>query len=123
MHHLQANSSSVLIAGSETTATMLSGVTYMLLKNPEALKKVTDEVRTTFTSASEITLTSVNVLTYMLACLNESLRSYPPVPFGMPRQVPPGGAHILGRYIPEGVSPRPFPFPLSPRSCNASTNK
>lgn len=48
MHHLQANSSSVLIAGSETTSSMLSGVTYLLLSNPEALNKVVDEVRTSF---------------------------------------------------------------------------
>ncbi|KAE8548391.1 hypothetical protein TMatcc_010798 [Talaromyces marneffei ATCC 18224] len=101
IHHLEANGSSILIAGSETTATMLSGVTYMLLTHPEALRKVTKEVRTTFKSSEEITLTSVSSLTYMLACLNESLRAYPPVPFGMPRQVPKGGATIAGEYVPE----------------------
>ncbi|KAI5865331.1 putative cytochrome P450 [Durotheca rogersii] len=101
MHHLQANSSSVLIAGSETTSSMLSGVTYLLLRNPEALRKVTEEVRSSFRSEEDITLTSVSCLTYMLACLNEALRSYPPVPFGMPRQVPKGGGTILGEFIPE----------------------
>ncbi|KAJ5113438.1 hypothetical protein N7456_001972 [Penicillium angulare] len=101
MHHLQANSSSVLIAGSETTSSMLSGVTYLLLSNPETLKKVVEEVRTSFKSEDEITLTSVSRLTYMLACLNEALRSYPPVPFGMPRFVPKGGATVSGSYIPE----------------------
>lgn len=104
MHHLQANSSSVLIAGSETTSSMLSGVTYLLLTNPDALRKVTEEVRTKFTSEEAITLTSVSCLSYMLACLNEALRSYPPVPFGMPRQVPKGGGIILGQHIPEDVS-------------------
>jgi cytochrome P450 len=83
---------------------MLSGVTYMLLTHPEALAKVTEEVRTTFKSSEEITLTSVSSLTYMLACLNESLRAYPPVPFGMPRQVPKGGATISGEFVPEDVS-------------------
>jgi cytochrome P450 len=106
MHHLQANSSSILIAGSETTATMLSGVTYLLLSNPDAMKKCVEEVRTSFKSEAEITLMSVNCLTYMLACLNEALRSYPPVPFGMPRQVPSGGAAVAGEFIPEGVSCR-----------------
>ena len=104
MHHLQANSSSVLIAGSETTSSMLSGVTYLLLSNPETLKKVVEEVRTSFKSESDITLTSVSCLTYMLACLNEALRSYPPVPFGMPRFVPKGGAKISGEFVPEDVS-------------------
>lgn len=109
MHHLQANSSSVLIAGSETTSSMLSGVTYLLLSNPDALKKVTEEVRTSFKSEDEITLTSVSRLTYMLACLNEALRSYPPVPFGMPRMVPKGGATVSGEFIPENVSLKSFP--------------
>ncbi|KAH8651354.1 putative cytochrome P450 [Xylariales sp. PMI_506] len=101
MHHLQANSSSVLIAGSETTSSMLSGVTFLLLTNPEALRKVTEEVREKFSREEDITLTSVSCLTYMLACLNEALRSYPPVPFGMPRQVPKGGGTILGQFVPE----------------------
>ena len=104
MHHLQANSSSVLIAGSETTSSMLSGVTYLLLSNPKALEKVVEEVRTSFKSEDDITLTSVSCLTYMLACLNEALRSYPPVPFGMPRFVPKGGAKISGEFVPEDVS-------------------
>ncbi|KAL6158808.1 hypothetical protein ACJBU6_02985 [Exserohilum turcicum] len=101
MHHLSANSSSVLIAGSETTSSMLSGVTYMLLTNPDAYQKVVHEVRTSFNSDEEITLTSVSRLTYMLACLNEAMRSYPPVPFGMPRFVPKGGAKVSGEFIPE----------------------
>jgi hypothetical protein len=104
MHHLQANSSSVLIAGSETTSSMLSGVTYLLLTNRDAYEKVAHEVRTSFNSESEITLTSVNRLTYMLACLNEAMRLYPPVPFGMPRFVPKGGAKVSGEFIPEDVS-------------------
>ena len=106
MHHLQANSSSVLIAGSETTSSMLSGVTYLLLTNPDAYKKVVHEVRTSFESEEEITLTSVSRLTYMLACLTEAMRSYPPVPFGMPRFVPKGGAKVSGEFIPENVSRR-----------------
>jgi cytochrome P450 len=104
MHHLQANSSSVLIAGSETTSSMLSGATYLLLTNRSAYEKVAHEVRSSFTSNSDITLTSVSRLTYMLACLNEAMRLYPPVPFGMPRFVPKGGAKVSGEFIPEDVS-------------------
>ena len=105
MHLLQANSSSVLIASSETTSSMLSGVIYLLLSNPEALKKVVEEVRTSFKSENVITLTSVSCLTNMLACLNEALRSHQPVPFGMPRFVPKGGAKISGESVPEDMSP------------------
>lgn len=104
MKRLQSNASTLIVAGSETTATLLCGVTYLLLSNPETLKRVTEEVRSTFKSDGEITLSSVGDLTYMLACLNEGLRSYPPVPTGLPRQVPRGGATIAGKPVPEGVS-------------------
>lgn len=99
---LQANSSILIIGGSETTATLLSGVTYFLLTNPDCLRKLTEEVRSTFKAESEINFTTVSQLPYMLACLDEALRMYPPVPIGLPRVVPRGGASICGHYVPEG---------------------
>ncbi|KAL0935178.1 cytochrome p450 [Colletotrichum truncatum] len=103
LDELEANSSILIIAGSETTATVLSGVTYLLLKNPDKMAKLAKEVRTMFQSEDEIDFTSVNKLTYMLACLDEALRMYPPVPTGLPRVVPEGGATISGRYVPENT--------------------
>ncbi|KAF1941734.1 cytochrome P450 monooxygenase-like protein [Clathrospora elynae] len=93
-----------LIAGSETTATTLSGATYLLLKNPDAYTKLVQEIRSTFTSLADITIEGVNKMNYMIACLQEGLRYYPPVPTGFPRVVPKGGDHISGHYIPEGTS-------------------
>lgn len=104
IENLQANSNILIIGGSETTATLLAGVTYLLLSNPTALQKLTEEVRSTFKSESEIDMISVNQLTYMLACLNEALRVYPPVPTGLPRVVPAGGSKILGQYVSGRVS-------------------
>lgn len=92
------------MAGSETTATLLAGITYLLLSNPVTLHKLTDEVRGAFTQEREITMTSVNRLTYMMACLNEALRMYPPVPTGLPRVVPQEGRSVLGRHVPQDVS-------------------
>ena len=83
---------------------MLSGLTYLLLTNPDALKKLAEEVRSTFKTEEEITLTSVGNLSYMLACLNEALRRYPPVAFGLPRTVPHGGANIAGTFVPENTA-------------------
>ncbi|KAK3953247.1 cytochrome P450 [Pseudoneurospora amorphoporcata] len=103
MERLAANAGLLIIAGSETTATLLSGATYLLLKHPEAMKKLTEEVRSTFKSEEEITLSSVGSLEYMLACLNEAMRVYPPVPIGMPRVVPKGGAKVAGTFVPEGT--------------------
>ncbi|KAJ9194590.1 hypothetical protein DTO164E3_7257 [Paecilomyces variotii] len=100
---LIANAEILIIGGSETTATLLSGVTYLLLKNPDTYKKLAHEVRTVFQSADEIDLISVNRLPYMLACLEEALRMYPPVANGLPRMCPKGGAKVLGQYIPENT--------------------
>ncbi|KAL1956110.1 hypothetical protein VTO42DRAFT_7629 [Malbranchea cinnamomea] len=103
LEELESNSTIILIGGSETTATLLSGVTFFLLTNPAVLEKLTTEVRSAFKAEEEITLTSVAKLTYMLACLDEALRIYPPVPIGLPRVVPKGGRVIAGRFVPENT--------------------
>ncbi|KAK1776940.1 cytochrome P450 [Copromyces sp. CBS 386.78] len=100
---LSANAWILVLAGSETTATTLTGVTYLLTQNPEVLKRVTQEVRAAFKSVDEIDINSVNKLTYMLAVLNETLRLYPPVTSNLARVVPREGAKVLGEYFPEGT--------------------
>ena len=102
---MEANANILVIAGSETTATALSGVTYWLLQTPEALRKVTQEVRTSITSESEITFQTASQLPYMLACLSETLRIYPPAPGGLERITIPPSVTISGRNIPPGVCP------------------
>ncbi|KAL2825499.1 cytochrome P450 [Aspergillus cavernicola] len=100
---LIANAEILIIGGSETTATLLSGVTYLLLKNPETYQNLTNEVRTIFQSEDEINLVSVNQLPYMQACLDEALRMYPPIANGLPRVCPKGGATVMGEFIPENT--------------------
>ncbi|KAI2473609.1 cytochrome P450 ClCP1 [Annulohypoxylon bovei var. microspora] len=97
------NAGTLIVAGSETTATLLSGAIYLLTTNPDKLENLTKEVRSAFNNDDDITFTSVGKLSYMLACLNESLRQYPPVPTGMPRQAPKGGAYISGKFVPENT--------------------
>ncbi|KAF6811209.1 cytochrome p450 [Colletotrichum sojae] len=89
---LVANSNTLVIGGSETTATLLSGVTYFLLTNKHILTKLVDEVRTAFQSEKDITIVSVGKLRFMLACLDEALRMYPPIAIGLPRVTPEAGA-------------------------------
>lgn len=98
-----ANAEILIIGGSETTASLLSGVTYLLLENEEAYHKLVEEVRSTFQREDEITLVSVNKLSYMLACLDEGMRMYPPIANGLPRCTPKNGAQVLGHYIPGNV--------------------
>lgn len=83
------NSDLIMVAGSETTATLLSGATYWLLKTPHALKRATEEVRKAFGSEEEITFSRVrSELPYLMACLEEGLRLFPPVPLALSRTVP-----------------------------------
>lgn len=112
MKQLQGMSGLLIVAGSETTASTLSGVTYLLATNPDALEKLTKEVRGAFTSEDEIDFQSVSNLPYMLACLNEGLRVYPVVPGGMPRITNPGGDEVAGRFVPEKTMVSQFHYAL-----------
>ena len=103
----------MLTAGSETTATLLSGTTYLLLKNPEVMQKLKDEVRTRFTNYSDITLDGVNNSPYLLAVLSEGLRYFPPVPTGFERRVGKGGEMVSGYYMPEDTALCVSSFPLA----------
>ena len=101
---LSGNAFILVLAGSETTSITLSGATYLLTSHPDTLAKLTNEVRSAFTSADEINITSAGQLPYLRGVLNESLRMFPPVASGLVREVPLGGAQIAGQYVPGGVS-------------------
>lgn len=110
MNHqeMMGNSESFIVAGSETTATLLSGLSYYLSRNPTVWHRLTSEVRENFKSEEEITMRSVAALPYLHACLEEGLRIYPPAAVTPPRISP--GATINGEFIPEGVSSPLFLF-------------
>lgn len=97
-----ASGDTVLLGGSETTATLLSGLTFFLLKHPKALKKLVDEIRTTFSSEEEIDFQAVNSLSYMLACIDEAFRLYPPVPGALLRRTREPDT-IAGQSVPRNV--------------------
>jgi hypothetical protein len=101
---LHSNGTLFMLAGTETTATELSGLTYMLLRHPDKMARLTEEVRTAFKSTDEMTMAGLSRLPYLQACVEEALRLYPPVAVGLPRVAPKGGAEVCGRYVPGGVS-------------------
>ena len=93
-----------MTGGTETIATLLSGLTYYLLINPDKLARLVAEVRSTFTAESEITVDELARLPYLNACIEEGLRIYQPTPASLPRRVPQEGAFIAGKWIPGDVS-------------------
>ncbi|KAK7748731.1 hypothetical protein SLS53_000754 [Cytospora paraplurivora] len=113
---LIGNANTLLVAGSETTATALSGLTWYLLKNPTCLSKLAEEVHSSFTSLDEITGDTTASLPYLHGCIEEGLRLFPPVAFGLPRDCP--GATIDGTYVPEGVvvSAENYAMAIDPRN-------
>ncbi|KAI1327216.1 cytochrome P450 [Xylariaceae sp. FL0255] len=100
---LVANADLIMVAGSETTASLLSGLTYWILKTPHVLKRITEEVRDVFSADEDITFNEArSKLPYMMACLEEGLRIYPPVPLLLLRVVPDGPpVQIAGITVPE----------------------
>lgn len=98
---LRTNASSLLIAGAETTATALAGMTYYVLERPECLRALQDEVRSAFTSPEEINNLSTRDLHYLNATIKEALRIFIPLPIHVPRVSP--GANVIGHYVPKGV--------------------
>ncbi|KAM5366832.1 hypothetical protein ACJZ2D_010284 [Fusarium nematophilum] len=86
---------------SETTAIFLTGTAYFLLRNPESLKKLMLEVRSSFNSVDDITGDSPNALPYLRSVLEEGIRIFPPVSLGLPRTS--SGATVDAQFIPPGV--------------------
>ncbi|TDZ17450.1 Cytochrome P450 monooxygenase FUM2 [Colletotrichum orbiculare MAFF 240422] len=94
------NANNFMIVGTETSATALSALTYLLLKNPDKLRRLVQEVRSVG-DASQIKGEAVKDMSYLHACLSECLRLHPPVPTGGLRVIGPGGNTILGHHLPE----------------------
>lgn len=101
---LYADSNILIMAGSETSATLMAAILYHLLSTPRALSRLTSEVRSTFPREADIDFASVSKSNYLLAVINEGLRSHPPLPVGISRVTRPGGAVIDGHFVTGGVA-------------------
>ncbi|GIZ44446.1 hypothetical protein CKM354_000764300 [Cercospora kikuchii] len=98
-----SNASTFMIAGTETTASALSGTIYYLLRNPAYMDRLVQEIRTSHKRPDDITMENTQQLKYLQAVLKEGLRMYPPVPTALPRIIPKSGVTIDGEFVPEGT--------------------
>lgn len=71
--------------------------------NPSKLQILTEEIRTTFDSEDQITMTSTTNLKYQNAAISESMRIFPSGPETIRRKVGAGGSMICGQLVPENV--------------------
>jgi cytochrome P450 len=118
---MHSNSDLFMIAGTETTATLVSGLLYYLLINPDKMKTLQEELRSECKGREDITMARLIHLKYLNACISEGLRVFPPTPTGLPRLTPLGGSAICGEWIPANASTAAhvspwliFPRPPSP---------
>ncbi|KAK1845598.1 cytochrome p450 pisatin [Colletotrichum chrysophilum] len=95
-----------MFAGSDTTGLSLSAILYNLLKSPESMRKLRQEIDE-FASRGELseapTFMESQRMPYLQAVIKEALRVHPAVGLPLERVVPEGGASIGGRFFPEGA--------------------
>ena len=101
---INANTTLLVLAGSETSATTLTGATYFCLKHPKKMDRLTKEIRGAFGGDHKnITVSEVSILPYLHAVFQETLRLHPTGPISVPRQIDRPGVEICGIPVPEGV--------------------
>ncbi|KAK2595386.1 hypothetical protein QQS21_006922 [Conoideocrella luteorostrata] len=77
---LWSKASTLLLAGGGTTAVALSSTVFYLSRYPDCYAKLTEEIRSTFSSVCEIKAgPRLSGCKYLRACIDEALRYNPPV--------------------------------------------
>ncbi|KAK6208581.1 cytochrome P450 3A31 [Colletotrichum tabaci] len=101
---IAAESTTLIVAGSDTSSTALSGLFFYLANNREAYATAAAEVRGKFASRQDVVLgAALMSCTYLRACIDESLRMSPPVGSSLWREALPGGAVVVdSQTIPAG---------------------
>ncbi|KAA1467276.1 cytochrome P450 [Dentipellis sp. KUC8613] len=101
-----ADGALVILAGSDTTTTVLSVLMYLLLTHPAAHARLRAEVDgARETEEGVLDAEHLEQLPFLNACLNEAMRLHPAVPVGGPRRVPDDGPSrvIAGQVVPPGT--------------------
>jgi cytochrome P450 len=101
---LNAEARLLLLAGAETTSTALCATLFYLTRNLRAYRRVTSEIRDTFTNSQEIREGSkISSCHYLKACIDEAMRMTPSGPGEQPIDVLKGGLELDGVFLPEGT--------------------
>ena len=90
----------VIIAGSDTTASVLTYLVYEVLRHPLIKETLIDELSTCSPSPGWEELEGKP---YLNRVIEESLRMHPGVQGTLPRVAPKEGATLAGQFIPAGT--------------------
>ncbi|KAK2608925.1 hypothetical protein QQS21_002501 [Conoideocrella luteorostrata] len=104
-----SESTTLVVAGSDTTSTAISSVLFYLADNKYAYEKAAREVRQAFAAkplgaedaASGPELSSCS---YLRACIDEALRMSPPNGAALTRELLTEGINVAGNHIPAGFN-------------------
>ncbi|XVF49754.1 hypothetical protein PTKIN_Ptkin04bG0039000 [Pterospermum kingtungense] len=72
--------------GTDTSATALEWMMAELIKHPNIMKKVQEEVRNVVGKKSKIDVDDINKMKYLKCIIKETLRLHPVLPFLFPRE-------------------------------------
>lgn len=76
---------SMIVDGSDTTATLMTWVLSLLVKHSDVMKHCREEIKTQVGTERWVEDSDVKNLKYLHAVMKETLRLYPPVPLLIPR--------------------------------------
>ena len=71
---------SLLVAGRDSTACLLTWTFFLLVRHPQVLKKLREEIENKCSDPASLTRTSLREMTYLQNVLKETLRLYPSAP-------------------------------------------
>lgn len=103
-NELNTHSLAVTIAGSQLPTVALATATYLLLRHPQKLTRLREEISASFETESGISVTTTASLPYLTAVLDETLRIHHPTPIHLPRIISSQGLRVDGQWIPGNVS-------------------
>lgn len=102
-----------IIAGTDTTATALSGWTYFVCTHTDVYRRLVEEVRGNMVTEDDIRWENIRNLHYLDATVHEALWLFPPSTASQQRVVPQGGATVDGYFVPAGTTVAVPPWVLT----------